>query len=47
MRRRILDWMQLGKIFWRDVYEEGDSKKKVNALSWEVYVKYKEELISY
>ena len=30
---------------WRDVAEEGDDKKKICALRWEVYVKYKEELI--
>ena len=24
---------------WRDVSEEGDVKKKINALSWEVCVK--------
>ena len=30
---------------WRDAYEEGDDKKKIHALRWEVYVKYKEYLI--
>ena len=30
---------------WRDVSEEGDNKKKIHALRWEVYAKYKEELI--
>ena len=29
----------------RDVDEEGDNKKKIHALMWEVYVRYKEELI--
>ena len=28
---------------WRNVAEEGDKKKKIIALRWEVYVKYKEE----
>ena len=31
---------------WRDVADEGDDNKKMHALSWEVYVKYKEELIN-
>ena len=31
---------------WRDVAEEGENKKKVNALRWEVYIKEKEELIN-
>ena len=26
---------------WRDVSEEGDDKKKIHALRWEVYVKDK------
>ena len=30
---------------WRDVSEECDDKKNICALRWEVYVKYKEELI--
>ena len=29
---------------WRDVAEEGDNKKNIHALKWEVYVKDKEEL---
>ena len=29
---------------WRDVSEEGDDKKKIHDLRWEVYVKYKEGL---
>ena len=31
---------------WRDVAEEGDDKKNILALRWEVYVKDKEELIN-
>ena len=30
---------------WRDVSKEGDDKKNLCALKWEVYGKYKEELI--
>ena len=30
---------------WRDVAEEGEDKKKIHALRWEVYIKDKEELI--
>ena len=30
---------------WRDVDEEGDDKKKIHDLRWEVYVQEKEELI--
>ena len=26
---------------WRDVSEEGDDKKKIHALRWEVYIKKK------
>ena len=26
---------------WRDVAEEGDDKKKIHILRWEIYVKYK------
>ena len=29
---------------WRDVSEEGEDKKKIHDLRWEVYVKEKEEL---
>ena len=31
---------------WRDIYEEGDYKKKIHALRWEVCVNDKEELIN-
>ena len=31
---------------WRDIAEEGDDKKNINALRWEVNVKEKEELIN-
>ena len=31
---------------WRNVAEEGDDKKKIHDLRWDVYVKYKEELIN-
>ena len=31
---------------WRDVAEEGDDKKNIYDLRWEVYVKEKEELIN-
>ena len=31
---------------WRDLAEENDYKKKINALRWNVYVKEKEELIT-
>ena len=30
---------------WRDVAEEGDDKKKIHALRWELYIKEKGELI--
>ena len=30
---------------WRDVAKEGDDKKKIHALMWEVYVKENSELI--
>ena len=30
---------------WRDVDEEGEDKKKIHALRWEIYIKEKEELI--
>ena len=30
---------------WRDVSEEGDYKKNIHDLRWEVYVKNKEEFI--
>ena len=30
---------------WRNVAEEGDDKKKMHDLRWEIYVKEKEELI--
>ena len=30
---------------WRNLSEEGDDKKKIHALRWEVYVKEKEYLI--
>ena len=30
---------------WMDVAEEGDNKKKIHDLRWEVYVKEKEESI--
>ena len=30
---------------WRDIAEEGDDKKRIHVLRWEVYVKDKEELI--
>ena len=30
---------------WRDVSEEGDYKKKIHYLRWDVYVKEKKELI--
>ena len=30
---------------WRDISEEGNDKKKIHALRWEVYVKDKEYLI--
>ena len=30
---------------WKDVDYDGDEKKKIHALRWEVYTKYKEELI--
>ena len=30
---------------WRGVSEEGDDKKKIHALSWEIYVKEKEDFI--
>ena len=30
---------------WRYVYEEGGDKKNINALMWEIYVKYNEESI--
>ena len=30
---------------WRDVFEYGDYKKKIYALSWKVYVKHKVVLI--
>ena len=31
---------------WRGVSEEGDNKKKMNALRWYIYFKDKEELIN-
>ena len=30
---------------WRDISDEGDDKKDIHALRWEVYVKEKQELI--
>ena len=30
---------------WGDVAEEGDDKKNIHALRWDVYVKDKEDLI--
>ena len=39
----ILD--EIRKKNWRDVAEEGDDKKKIYTLRWEMYVKEKEELI--
>ena len=30
---------EIGEEHWRGVDEEGDDKKKIYALSWEVYVK--------
>ena len=30
---------------WRDISDEGDDKKDIHALRWEVYVKDKQELI--
>ena len=39
----ILD--EIREDHWRDVAEEGDDKNKIHTLRWEVYVKYKEELI--
>ena len=35
----------IGVDHWRNVAEEGDNKKKIHSLKWEVYVKEKEELI--
>ena len=32
---------KIRKDHWRDVAEEGDDKKKIYALRWEVYVKEK------
>ena len=31
---------------WRDIAEENDDKKEINALRWDVYVKDKDELIT-
>ena len=31
---------------WKDVAEEGDDKKKMHALRWEMYVKYRDNLIN-
>ena len=36
----ILD--EIREEHWRDVSEEGDEKKKIHALRWDVYVKEKE-----
>ena len=33
------------KEHWRDFTEEGDDKKNIRSLRWEVYVKYKEDFI--
>ena len=30
---------------WRDVAEDGDDKKNIHALRWEVYAKEEEKLI--
>ena len=30
---------------WRDISEEGENKKKIHDMRWEVYVKKKEDLI--
>ena len=30
---------------WRDIAKDGDDKKNIHALRWEVYVKEKEDLI--
>ena len=39
----ILD--EIREDYWRDVAEEGDDKKSIYGLRWEVYVKEKEKLI--
>ena len=39
----ILD--EIREEHWRDVAEEGDDKKNIHDLRWEVYVKYKEDLV--
>ena len=36
---------EIREEYWRVIAEEGDGKKKIHALKWEVYVKDKEELI--
>ena len=36
---------KIRKDHWRDVAEEGDDKKNIHALRWEVNVKKKEELV--
>ena len=45
MRRRTSGWMKLGKTIGGISLEEGDDKKKIYALRWEVYVQDKEEPI--
>ena len=30
---------------WRDVDDDGEDKKNINDLRWDVYIKYKEHLI--
>ena len=39
-------WYEIREDHWRDVAEEGDNKKKIHALRWEVYLKEKEVLIN-
>ena len=36
---------EISEEHWRDITEEGDDKKKIHALRWEVYLKEKEGVI--